>query len=77
MTKKRLGIPIGAFSVAGFDRLANQRLLPPTFPRYTEIRSRPEAAEYFRRLVDRLLAATAVAQVGNFHMALVCRVTST
>ena len=49
----------------GFDRLANQRLLPPTFPRYTEIRSRAEAAEYFKRLVDNLINATAIVQVSN------------
>ncbi len=55
----------------GFDRLANQRLLPPTFPRYTEIRSRAEAAEYFKRLVDNLINATAIVQVINtFFLAL-------
>ncbi len=54
----------------GFDRLANQRLLPPTFPRYTEIKSRSEMATYFRRLVEMLVAATAVQNVTNLHAAL-------
>ena len=54
----------------GFERLANQRLLPPTFPRYTEVKTRSEASAYFRGLVERLLRALGVAQVSSFHGAL-------
>ena len=58
-------------NLMGFDRLVNQRLLPPTFPRYTETRSRESAVAYFRNLVDRLVAATSVTlQVNNFHNAI-------
>ena len=57
-------------NLMGFDRLVNQRLLPPTFPRYTETRSRESAVAYFRSLIDRLVAATSVTlQANNFHNA--------
>ena len=60
----------GKANLMGFDRLVNQRLLPPTFPRYTETRSRESAVAYFRSLVDRLVAATSVTlQTNNFHSA--------
>jgi hypothetical protein len=38
----------------GFDPLVNQRLLPPTFPRYTKIMFRAQALEYFEELLKRL-----------------------
>ena len=54
----------------GFDRLVNQRLLPPTFPRYTATRSRESAVAHFRALADRLVAATSVSlRANNFHNA--------
>jgi hypothetical protein len=59
----------------GFEPLANQRLLPPTFPRYTEIRSRKSTVEYLSTLVDRILAAIGVVNVTSFHTALVRRIT--
>lgn len=40
-------------TISGFDPLINQRLLPPTFPRYAEIRSRRETVEYLVKLVNR------------------------
>lgn len=44
----------GERHMMGFEPLINQRLLPPTFPRYTAIRSRGETVEYFVDLVQRL-----------------------
>ena len=41
-------------NMIGFEPLANQRLLPPTFPRYTEIVGRAEAVAYLSALVGRL-----------------------
>jgi hypothetical protein len=34
--------------LSGFEPLANQRLLPPTFPRVTEIRERSSALRYIQ-----------------------------
>ena len=57
-------------NLMGFDRLVNQRLLPPTFPRYTATRSRESAVAHFRALADRLVAATSVSlRANNFHNA--------
>lgn len=50
----------------GFERLANQRLLPPTFPRYTEIKSNEDAVEFFQRTAEHLLEATNVTQLNTF-----------
>ena len=59
-------------SLVGFERLANQRLLPPTFPRYTEMRSRESAVEYFSQLVERISTAVhAVTQITTFQSAMV------
>lgn len=41
--------------LSGFEPLANQRLLPPTFPRVTEIRERCSAIRYLQALVQRLV----------------------
>ncbi len=57
-------------NLMGFDRLVNQRLMPPTFPRYTETGTREGAVAYFRGLVDRLVSATSVTQIHTFHNAL-------
>jgi len=53
--------------VKGFEPLANQRLLPPTFPRYTEIVKRSEAVKYLEQLVSRLSTVTAVTNIPSFH----------
>jgi len=53
--------------VKGFEPLANQRLLPPTFPRYTEIVSREEAIRYMVELVSRLNTVTTVTTIPSFH----------
>ena len=54
----------------GFEPLVNQRLLPPTFPRYTEIKDRPTCLRYLQALVDRLLTVTSVVHIPSFHAAL-------
>ncbi|XP_064620991.1 N-alpha-acetyltransferase 35, NatC auxiliary subunit-like [Lineus longissimus] len=41
-------------TIMGFEPLVNQRLLPPTFPRYTKIKSREEMMSYMTSLVFRL-----------------------
>jgi len=40
-------------TIMGFSQFVNQRTLPPTFPRYTKIKSRTESIEYLRKLIDR------------------------
>ena len=55
----------------GFEPMVNQRLLPPTFPRYTEIRTREATMEYVETLLERLIAATQVASLSSFVGALV------
>jgi len=57
-------------NLMGFERMANQRLLPPTFPRYTQIKEKGEAVAYLGALLDRLLIAAKVAQVDSFHGAM-------
>ena len=60
-------------TIMGFDPLVNQRLLPPTFPRYTVIHGRLEALEYVQSLVEKLLAATAILETTNIQEAFVCQ----
>lgn len=55
----------------GFEPMVNQRLLPPTFPRYTRIKPRVEALQYFDELVSRLRHAWKITSCTNFHTALV------
>lgn len=48
-------IDIGALADFPFiDVMANQRLLPPTFPRQTKLMSRSSALEYLQCLICRL-----------------------
>jgi len=59
----------------GFEPLINQRLLPPTFPRYTTIRSRDETVDYFAALVQRLSQfAGVVPLVDSLHALIVSTV---
>lgn len=60
----------GGTVMLGFDPLVNQRLLPPTFPRYTRIKSRAEAYEYIDELLSRLKQACKVTTCTSFHTAL-------
>ncbi|XP_013149597.1 PREDICTED: N-alpha-acetyltransferase 35, NatC auxiliary subunit isoform X2 [Papilio polytes] len=54
----------------GFEPMINQRLLPPTFPRYTRIKPRAAALLYFDDLVARLRHAWKITSCTNFHTAL-------
>ncbi|ELT98724.1 hypothetical protein CAPTEDRAFT_112621 [Capitella teleta] len=54
-------------TILGFEPLINQRLLPPTFPRYTKIKSREETMWYLNGLINRLKAVCTVTQVSGLH----------
>lgn len=58
-------------TIMGFEPLINQRLLPPTFPRYTVIRSRAESLDYIASLLQRLHTVTMVTELTSLHAALV------
>ncbi|KAL8598019.1 hypothetical protein ACOMHN_011444 [Nucella lapillus] len=58
-------------TIMGFEPLINQRLLPPTFPRYTVIRSRAESLDYVTSLLQRLQTITMVAELGTLHSTMV------
>lgn len=51
--------------------MVNQRLLPPTFPRYTKIKPRSEALEYIDELLNRLKTVSKITGYTGFHGALV------
>lgn len=55
----------------GFEPLVNQRLLPPTFPRYAKIIKREEMVNYFARLIDRIKTVCEVVNLTNLHCILV------
>lgn len=55
----------------GFDPMVNQRLLPPTFPRYTKIKPRIDALEYLLELISRFKMVTKITNHTGFHAALV------
>ncbi|XP_026463560.1 N-alpha-acetyltransferase 35, NatC auxiliary subunit isoform X2 [Ctenocephalides felis] len=54
----------------GFSPLVNQRLLPPTFPRYTRIPNAETAFGYLEGLLKRLRSACRVTACTGFHNAL-------
>ncbi|KAL1110430.1 hypothetical protein AAG570_007961 [Ranatra chinensis] len=56
--------------MVGFDPMVNQRLLPPTFPRYTHIKSPIEAYKRLDELFGRLRQVTKVCSYTSFHSAL-------
>uniref|UniRef100_A0A8C9G3F8 N-alpha-acetyltransferase 35, NatC auxiliary subunit n=1 Tax=Pavo cristatus TaxID=9049 RepID=A0A8C9G3F8_PAVCR len=51
----------------GFEPLVNQRLLPPTFPRYAKIIKREEMVSYFSKLIDRIKTVCEVVNLTNLH----------
>ncbi|KFM79599.1 N-alpha-acetyltransferase 35, NatC auxiliary subunit, partial [Stegodyphus mimosarum] len=57
-------------TILGFEPLVNQRLLPPTFPRYTKIKTRKESTEYLALLVSRLRTICSITECTAFHSAL-------
>lgn len=54
-------------NIMGFEPLVNQRLLPPTFPRYAKIISRRDAISYLEGLVARLRTVCEVTSLTSFH----------
>ncbi|XP_041369132.1 N-alpha-acetyltransferase 35, NatC auxiliary subunit-like isoform X2 [Gigantopelta aegis] len=54
-------------TIMGFEPLINQRLLPPTFPRYTMIKTSSEAFEYFDNLFNKLQVVTGVPSLTTLH----------
>ncbi|XP_073402099.1 N-alpha-acetyltransferase 35, NatC auxiliary subunit isoform X3 [Dendrobates tinctorius] len=51
----------------GFEPLVNQRLLPPTFPRYAKIIKKEEMVNYFYKLIDRIKTVCDVVTLTNLH----------
>ncbi|CAH1285825.1 unnamed protein product [Diabrotica balteata] len=56
--------------ILGFEPSINQRLLPPTFPRYTKIKSRSEAIAYFIDVTERFKIATKITSITSLHHAM-------
>ncbi|BES95699.1 unnamed protein product [Nesidiocoris tenuis] len=56
--------------MVGFDPLVNQRLLPPTFPRYTHIKTPSEAYKRLDELFGRIRQVSKVCSLTSFHAAL-------
>lgn len=61
--------------ILGFEPLINQRLLPPTFPRYTKIKPRNESLMYFEDVVNRLKFLNKIQTIASLHQALVTNYT--
>lgn len=57
--------------MVGFEPSINQRLLPPTFPRYTKIKSRAEAVIYFIEMIERFKIVCKIQSIISLHHALV------
>ncbi|XP_029294720.1 N-alpha-acetyltransferase 35, NatC auxiliary subunit isoform X1 [Cottoperca gobio] len=51
----------------GFEPLVNQRLLPPTFPRYAKIIKREDMVAYFSKLIERIKTVCDVINTTNLH----------
>lgn len=50
--------------------MINQRLLPPTFPRYTKIKPKTEAIIYFEEMIERFKTVCKIQSVTSLHLAL-------
>uniref|UniRef100_A0A6P7H787 Protein MAK10 homolog n=1 Tax=Diabrotica virgifera virgifera TaxID=50390 RepID=A0A6P7H787_DIAVI len=57
--------------ILGFEPSINQRLLPPTFPRYTKIKSRFGAIGYFIDVAERFKIVTKITTITSLHHAMV------
>lgn len=55
----------------GFSPSVNQRILPPTFPRYTKIKARDVSITFLEELVQRTKQACKIIHCTNYHSALV------
>lgn len=51
----------------GFELLVNQRLLPPTFPRSTRIKSLEDTYIFFEGLLSRIKTMLKVTSLRDFH----------
>ncbi|XP_056275473.1 N-alpha-acetyltransferase 35, NatC auxiliary subunit isoform X2 [Pseudoliparis swirei] len=51
----------------GFEPLVNQRLLPPTFPRYAKIIKREDMVAYISKLIERIKTVCDVINTTNLH----------
>ena len=58
------------YYIPGFDSLVNQRLLPPSFPRQSEIFAHENAVNYLDQLISRLQTLCGVNKCSTFHMIL-------
>ncbi|XP_072402056.1 N-alpha-acetyltransferase 35, NatC auxiliary subunit-like isoform X3 [Diabrotica undecimpunctata] len=56
--------------ILGFEPSINQRLLPPTFPRYTKIKSRYGAIGYFIDVAERFKIVTKITTITSLHHAM-------
>lgn len=63
-------LPADAPNPIGFSLMVNQRLLPPTFPRFTKFRERTSCYSYIDELVQRIKQACKVIHCTNYHTAL-------
>lgn len=64
------GLDDGNSSMLGFEPMINQRLLPPTFPRYTRIKPKMEMYDYFEDMVDRLKIVCRLSTTTGFNQIL-------
>mgnify|MGYP002649327092 CR=1 FL=1 len=55
-------------TILGFEPLINQRLLPPSFPRYTQIRGRAETVAYLGGFLSRLRRLLTIADGGELEV---------
>lgn len=51
--------------------MVNQRILPPTFPRYTKIKDRALSINFLEEMVQRIKQACKIIHCTNYHSALV------
>jgi hypothetical protein len=51
----------------GFEPSVNQRLLPPTFPRFIRIYSFDSTCEYLSDLFEKLTEACKISEIGTFQ----------
>ncbi|KAL1513405.1 hypothetical protein ABEB36_002825 [Hypothenemus hampei] len=56
--------------LACFEPSINQRLLPPTFPRYTKIKKRSDSIAHFIEMTDRLKVVCKAQGITSFHQAI-------
>lgn len=58
----------------GFSPMVNQRILPPTFPRYTKIKDRVLSINFLEEMVQRIKQACKIIHCTNYHSALVSEI---